>query len=92
MIQAMTINQIFDFLQYDREEKGTNPFDTDTSNAAIDALLSRVTAKDKDVSIDLMGLIVDERKLAFSIGFKAACSLMVEGLGATPLASSEQIR
>ncbi|MGN1119526.1 MAG: hypothetical protein ACI4Q4_04155 [Oscillospiraceae bacterium] len=74
----MTIDRIFDSLQ---TEDGCNPFDTDESSAAIEAILSRVEPKDQSFSADFMGFIVDERRRAFREGFKAACSLLVEGLG-----------
>lgn len=74
----MTIDRIFDALQ---NEDGRNPFDTDESNAAFEAILSRVETKDQSFSADFMGVIVDERRRAFREGFKAACSLLAEGLG-----------
>lgn len=80
----MTINQIYDFLQQGDEETGLSPFDTAASNDAVDAFLERVIPKDEDVTVDLMGLIVDERKLAFKIGFEVACSLLAEGMGISP--------
>lgn len=74
----MTIDRIFDVLQND---EGGNPFDTTSSRAAIDAILARVAPKDDNVTVDLMGVIVDERKRAFKAGFRAACSLLAEGMG-----------
>ena len=78
----MTINQVFDFLQQGDEETGLSPFDTAESNVAVDAILARVSPKDQDVTVDLIGLIVDERRTAFVVGFKTACSLLAEGMSA----------
>lgn len=73
----MTIDRIFDAMQ---AEDGNNPFDTASSAAAIDGILARVEVKDSDVAVDLMNAIVEERRRAFRLGYKTACSLLAEGL------------
>lgn len=75
--EIMSVEQIFNFLQQGGEDQDRNPFDTDESSKAIDAALSRLIPKDNDATVDLLGLIVDERKRAFKIGFKVARSLLV---------------
>lgn len=73
----ISIEQIFNLIQQGEEGNGVNPFDTEASTAAIDMFLDKLPARNGDTTIDLMCLIVDERKLAFEIGFKAARSLLL---------------
>lgn len=73
----ISIEQIFNLIQQGKDGNGLNPFDTEASTAAIDMFLDKMPARNGDTTIDLMGLIVDERKLAFEIGFKAARSLLL---------------
>lgn len=74
---CISIEQIFNLIQQGEEGNGVNPFDTEASTVAIDEFLDKLPTRNSNTTLDLMCLIVDERKIAFQIGFKAARSLLL---------------
>lgn len=74
---CISIEQIFNLIQQGEEGNGVNPFDTEASTVAIDEFLDKLPMRNSNTTLDLMCLIVDERKTAFQIGFKAARSLLL---------------
>lgn len=74
---CISIEQIFNLIQQGEDGNGVNPFDTVASTVAIDEFLDKLPTRNSNTTLDLMCLILDERKAAFQIGFKAARFLLL---------------